>query len=77
MQIPAGMSPTQYINELNIRILRNEEVTDEELEAAIQALRDTRGKAVEAAAGKSSAPKKATKQPVDLAALFAPKKKEC
>ena len=66
-------NPTQYINELNIRILKGETVTDEELEAAIDALRATRGKAVEDAISKSPAPKKAAKTPIDLAALFSKK----
>ena len=60
------ISPTQKINELNMRILKGELVSDDELKEAIRLLRETRGKKVEA----SPTAKKGKAVPIDLNSLF-------
>lgn len=59
------ISPTQLINELNMRIVKGELVSDEELKNAIQLLRETRGKKVE-----TTSAKKGKVQHIDLNSLF-------
>lgn len=58
------MDAPTMINELAQRILREEHVTDEELAAAVQAMRSARIGATDRAA------KKVEEQTVDLDALF-------
>lgn len=68
-----GQSLTDHINSMNGRVLRGEQVTDEEIRAAIIAMR-TRRKFASAA---SPTTKKAATKPIadlDLMALFTPKK---
>jgi hypothetical protein len=68
------MSPDQ-LNDLRQRVLRNDPVTSEELNAAIDSIRGTRVKNNEAAATKVSTPKAvkagARLSGIDLAAIIA------